>query len=322
MSHLRASKEFTLAVPPVGAPPFPAALEVTLNPIQAINTYLWVWLETLKGLRRPVVILPFLVYVLVELFALWTSAHFYQKPWGYVWIPLLTWFPGPGVLQYPNFFLALPMLSARIDLVLSAVLGSVTVGWGVLIFRETFLAQAPPIGASLSVALRRAGQLIVIGIVAALVSMAFQWGLEGLGRTALRNWLQGSPVRSFALQFGLSTLVQALLLYVPLVLLLNERGVVGSFREGLGFALRHRMMSVLLVLLPLLLLVPLSLPVVDMNATSRLVAKLEPEVIFKLCALTVAVAGLISLLLTGAAVRFFLYRTRQDRPAAAARQGD
>jgi hypothetical protein len=292
-----------------------------LNLIQAINTYLWVWLETFKGLRRPVVILPFLAYGLIEMGLLWSSSHFYERPWGYLWVPVLSWFPGAGSLHYPSYFLALPMLLGRLDLVLSALVGSLTVGWGILVFRDTFVASARNTGSGLGVALGRAVPLIVIGVLVATLTMLLQWAVNALGHSLLKAWLEGSPVRGFALQFLVNVVLQAALVYVPVVLLLSERGLPAALGEGLGFFWRHRVMSILLVLLPLLLLVPLSLPVLDVAATSRLAAKLEPEAIFKLCALTVAAAALISLLLAGATVRFFLYRTRQDRPAAAAPQG-
>ncbi|MBI5836649.1 MAG: hypothetical protein HZB25_05335 [Candidatus Eisenbacteria bacterium] len=285
-----------------------------MNLVQAINTYLWVWLETLKGFRRPAVILPFLVFGTLEALLLWSSAHFYQAPFGYFWIPVLEWIPGRAATHYPQYYLLLSRLLQNLDLVLSALVGSITVGWGVLVFRGAYLSQPGALGQGLSGALRRAGALVLIGVVVSLATLLLSVGLGSLTLVpALRDWLVGSPMRQMALQFVFNVALQAALIYIPVVLLLSERGLLAAFGEGLGFFWRHRVMSLLLVALPFAALIPLS---VTLNRPQVLAERFRPETIFTLCQLNIALAALVSLLLTGAVVRFYLYRTRQDRPAA------
>jgi hypothetical protein len=72
-----------------------------MNLIQAINTYLWLWQETLKSFRRPAIALPFLAFGLVEGVLLLSSSWFHLKPWGYLWVPILGWYPAPARCTTP-----------------------------------------------------------------------------------------------------------------------------------------------------------------------------------------------------------------------------
>ncbi|HVP40023.1 MAG TPA: hypothetical protein VMS93_12655 [Candidatus Saccharimonadales bacterium] len=283
-----------------------------MNLIQALNTYLWVWLETFRGLRRAAVVVPFLLFAVLELLALWTSAHFYQRPWGWLWIPLLDGYPGPAATHYPGYFLALPALTSRLDLVLGSLIGSIAFGWGILLFRGSFVEGRGAAGEGLRRAWARALPLIGIGVVAGAATVLLGNLLSWLGTNVLASLLGGAPLRQFAAQFLLNVLVQAALLYVPLALLLSGRGFRGAFSDGLGFFWQHRVMSLAVVVLPFLLLVPVSVAV---NRPVLIATKFRPELLFTLCALNLGIAGVVNLLMTGAAVRFFLYRTRQDRPA-------
>ena len=91
-----------------------------------------------------------------------SSARFYQSPWGYFWIPALRAYPGPAALHYPGYYLALPALTARLDLILTAFLGSFLAGWGALLFRQSYLMRHDPPRVSLRRAASRYGALLAI----------------------------------------------------------------------------------------------------------------------------------------------------------------
>lgn len=282
-----------------------------MNLIQAVNTYVWIWLETLKSFRRPTVLLPFLIFVLVEVGLVWSSSHFYESPFGYLWVPLLSWFPGARALHYPNYFVFLPMLVSHLDLFVSAILGSLTVGWGSLLLREVYVGQPRPMGQSLGASARRYGALLLVGI---LVSLA-TYLISRLGGLLPPDLLVGYARRQLAVRilfYALTLGVQSAALYVPLSLLFNNRGLGTAFREGLSFFSQHRMMTLLLVALPFLITLPLSMA---LENPARVVERFKPELLLTLSFANLGVAGLASFFIAGATVRFYLYRTRQDRPA-------
>lgn len=284
-----------------------------MNLIQAVNTYVWIWLETLKSFRRPVVLLPFLLFTLLEIGLVWSASNFHQAPFGYLWVPLLQWFPGPRALHYPNFFVYLPMLVSHLDLVVSAIVGCLTAGWGSLLFREVYLGQGRPVSDSLGASVRRYGALLVVGVVVAVATYL----VARLNELIPADMLVGFARRQMAVRilfYALTLGVQSAALYVPLVLLFNNRGLGTSFREGFAFFSQHRLMTLSLVVLPFLLTLPLSL---TLESPARVVERFKPELLLTLSFANLGVAGLAGFFIAGATVRFYLYRTRQDRTAVA-----
>ena len=283
-----------------------------MNLIQAINTYVWVWLETLKSLKRPAVLVPFLIFALVEVGLVASAAHFDAPAFGVFWIPLMERYPGPASLHYPNFFVSLPQLVSRLDLVLSAVLGCVTAGWGSLVLKETFLGQAQASGQSLKAAWNRYGALLLVAVVVA----ALTYLVSRVNLLVPPGMVAGYAKRLLALRllyYALTLAVQAGAAYIPLAILFNGRGLGTAFREGFDFFWQHRSMSLTLVLLPFLLTLPISML---LENPARVALRFKPELLLTLSYANLAVAGLASFLMAGATVRFFLYRTRQDRVGA------
>jgi len=258
-------------------------------------------LHAARQMRRPALWVPWLLLGLLQagaLVALCFAAHPWLSP---VLAPLVVRMAGAHALHYPDLFLALPGIYARIDLVLAALPGAFVLGASTALFRDVFLARTPHVGAALGLALRRTVTLIVVNLPFHL--LAAGWA------TLIATSIGGRPGivgrAAYLLALGGSVLLQALFLSASAFVVIEGRGIRGTF-ASLPHGWRHGFWAAMV--LGVLLLLPL-LPLNLLSGAGHVIAaRGRPELLAAMSFAQLLIALASGFLLSGAATLVFLGR--------------
>lgn len=215
--------------------------------------------------------------------------------------PALEAFAGPDAVHYPANLVALPSVAGIADLGLTVLLGPVVVGAATLLFAAVY--GAAPLGARQAIgrAFRRSPALVLGVLPAHLISFGVSIGLPalvaevGLGPLVHRLSLVGSML--------VVIVMQALALYVPGLVMLEGRGLLGAWRAlprtwGRG--------GVTALILCLALLVPPAPIGWLLRQAPRIAERGTPELIGAMSLAQIAITLLAWFLLAGAATLAFL----------------
>jgi len=279
-----------------------------VNPLEQI-ALAWQSLGyALRQLFRPWLWTPWLALGLLQagvLAALAFAAHPWVSP---LLAPLVTRLAGEPALHYPDLYLALPGLYARIDLVIAALPGPIALGAATALFRDVALARRPQPGTAFRIALRRAPALILANLPFHLLAAAWSAGVAALAGGRGDIVAQAAHVTALA---G-SVLFQTLFLYASAFVVIEGRGTLGAlaalphgWREGFWAAL----VPSVLLLLPLLPLHLLS------GAGAVIAERGRPELLAAMALAQIGVALVASFLLYGAATLVFLGGIARRREA-------
>ena len=250
-----------------------------------------------RHLLRPALWTPWLVLGALQalvVVAIWWSAH----PWlSWAMVPFVRGAAGDPALHYPNLFRMLPMLFARVDLVVGATLGAWTVGASTALFAASYAGgdarPAPAWGA----AFRRALPLVLVNLPISLIALVLSVAVEAIPQGA------GIPHRLVWLAtLGLTLICQAWFLYATAYVVLEGRGPLSALAE-LPRAARRGLVAALF--LTIVTLTPL-LPIQNLaSASSTVVERGVPELVGWLILAQIGVALVSSFLLTGSATLVF-----------------
>jgi hypothetical protein len=252
-----------------------------------------------RQMARPVLWTPWLLLGLLQagvLIALGFTAHPWVSP---VMAPLVTRLAGERALHYPDLFLALPGIYARIDIVLAALPGALVLGASTALFRDVFLARGPAARAAYDAVLRRALTLIVVNLPFHLLAVA--WSTAIAVSIGGRAGLVGRA--AYVLALGGSVLIQALFLYASAFVMIEGRGVRGTF-ASLPHAWRRGIWAALV--LGLLMVLPL-LPLNLLSGAGNVIARRgRPELLAAMSFAQLVIALGTGFLLSGGATLVFL----------------
>jgi hypothetical protein len=193
-----------------------------LEQVTLAGQALW---QTLRRMGAGRLWVPWLVLGAVQGLVLLALAGF-AHPWmAWALAPLVRAGAGEAALHYPDFFRALPSLYARADLVVVALPGAILAGWSVALFAARWRGAPLAPGATWTAVAPRALTLVLVqlpfNVLALVLSVGIGRLLEGRVGVALRlGELAG---------LGGMVVLQALLLYLPAVVVLERRGLRGAF---------------------------------------------------------------------------------------------
>ena len=224
----------------------------------------------------------------------------FARPWlAWAVAPLVRAGAGEAALHYPDFYRALPSLYARADLLVVALLGAVVTGWSVALFAACWRAAAPPPGAAWAGVAPRMLSLVLVQLPFNLLALALStW----VGR--LLEDRAGVVLRLGELAgLGAMVALQALLLYLPALVVLERRSAWGAFAAlprawARGFWAGLALGAV--ALLPLLPLEAIG------QRLDLLVGRGIPEMAAWLAALQALAGLLVSFLLAGSSTLVYL----------------
>jgi hypothetical protein len=254
---------------------------------------------------------PFALFGAIQVLAVLSVWWVVHPALAWYAVPLVTAAAGPVALHYPDNLALLPVLFGRLDLVLRAVLGPLVTGTATLLFAARFGAVPLGVGAAVSGALRRAPALVLTALPAHLLAFGIAAGLERAAAAAGSGL--GPLVHRVALAAGLAAtvLVQAMALFMPALVLLEGRGILGAFGAlprawGRGLAAA--------VLLCAALLVPPAPLEWLLRHAGRIAERGAPEGVAALVLAQVGVSLLAWFLLAGAATLVFLSAVHERDP--------
>lgn len=228
--------------------------------------------------------------------ALAFAAHPWVSP---VLAPLVTRLAGERALHYPDLFLALPGLYARLDLFVAALPGPIVFGAATALFRDVALARRPRPGAAVRLALSRAPALILTSLPFHLLAAAWSAAVAALAGG------RGGVVAQAAYVLALSgsVLFQTLFLYASAFVVIEGRGTFGAL-ASLPHGWRHGFWAALA--LSVLLLLPL-LPLHLLSGAAGVIAERgRPELLAAMSLAQLGIALVASFVLCGAATLVFM----------------
>lgn len=275
-----------------------------------LNLVLWAWLESLKDLGRFRIWQPFLLLAVVQTGVVIGLTQFYRPGLSTLLAPLVERLSGPGGVHYPQFYLALPTLFSQVNFIIDLLVGSFCIGVAMLVvwLRVSGAQGGDPWGLGrrriLALILVRFPLLVLLYLVAwQLPTVLFTDGVE----------VTGTQVRLLRYStFLVGALLETFFAYAPLFLLLERRGVVRAWKEGIGFLGRVPLATLLVVAVPSLLQIPTSYV---LRRAGLVVETLSPELVTVLVVGGILVFAFINFLIVGAVVR--LYGARGDNPGGA-----
>jgi hypothetical protein len=256
-------------------------------------------LQTLRQVQRPALWMPWLLLGALQVLALAALCGM-AHPWlSLLMAPLVARLAGSEALHYPDLFVALPGLYARVDLLLVALPGAVAGGASAALFAAAFRGRDPRPGAACGQALGRAVRLVAVNLPYHVLASALGFAIAIVGGS--RGGIVGAAAYVFAL--GGSVFLQSAFLYVNALVMIEGCGIRSAFAE-LPRTWRSGFVSALV--LGTLLLLPL-LPLNLLGGAGGLIAsKGRPELVAAILAAQIGIAVCMSVLLSGAATLVFL----------------
>jgi hypothetical protein len=268
---------------------------------------MWAIRSALACALRGRLWLPFVLNAGVNLLLLGALLHFYNGLLAPVLVPIVKGMTNESATHYPNFYLALPLVFSRLELILSILVTCVLAGAATALFAQAFGRTEPR--DAWRVSLRRYPSLL---IVTALLGVCL-FAIPFLGRLVPQELaLQNSMVR-WGLRGGLlflSILVQTLFVYAAAWIILRGQRSLPAIGKSLRLSSATLVPTFLLVAIPVVLLYPLGF------LTSRgdlFVSKFRPEAVTGLLVLQIALELLLGFVLVGAITRLFLYQTEETQ---------
>ncbi len=270
-----------------------------MNPLEQValaGQALW---HTLRRMGTGRLWVPWLLLGAVQGVVLLALAHF-ARPWlAWALAPLVRAGAGEGALHYPDFFRALPSLYARADLVVVATVGAILTGWSVALFAARWRGSPDGPATTWAAVAPRALTLVLAQLPFNVLAFALSAGigavLEARAGVVLRlGQLVG---------LGAMVVLQALFLYVPALVVLERRGLAGTFAALPRTWVRGFWAGLVLGLAALVPLLPLD---ALGGSVGLLVGRGLPELAAWLTALQLLAGLVVSFLLAGGSTLVFL----------------
>jgi hypothetical protein len=272
--------------------------------LQKINLFFSVYLEALKSLKKPLLWVPFILFALAQFLLLLALVNFYAPFISFVFIPIIKKIMGEFVLHYPVYFLFLPKIFSRANLLLSGILGIIALGWATYLFFSYFLPdKRVELKEGLKTAFSRYLLLLVIWIIETVVILAWFLFLSRAGR----GFVGGSFKKELAFEiFGLCSGVvfYGLFAFTIPAIILGGRNIFTALGLSISIYIRNFFSTYFFVLLPNLLTLPFTF--LNRN-TAFLISKFNPEVIILMLILEIAISMIANYILISTLTRFYLY---------------
>jgi hypothetical protein len=267
------------------------------NPIQNVSL---LYYEAVASLRRIRNWFPLFLFWLIQALLLTALTRFLDLPGSERVATLLRDLFGEEVLEYPRFYILLPDMQRRLYLVLAAILGVYLQGVTILQLLGQHsggkLQRRHPWRRTLK---RWPGLFLInlLGLVLFLgpLFVVKQWLLPAIG--------SAGPGRLIVLaSYGLGFLVEIFLLYAAFLYVSFSSGWWTSVKSSIGFARRRFWTSLILVLVPFFL----ALPIQAITSMRRaIVFGFRPELIYYLLLTSSFLTLLVLFIQLSTVVRFY-----------------
>lgn len=238
--------------------------------------------------NNPIYFYPYLILIFLEVLSILVLFLAPQNPLRLVFGPQIRTFWGERFLHYPFNFLLLPKLASYARTALAVIFGSLLTAMAVAMASDGFNNKKLNLGRSFIVALKK---YLFIFIVIFVLNLGFHFARKivpiGLfkyfvaGHTRLlfigSKWWLG-PI-AIGINFLLAVFIQALFIYIIPVFIIENKKFLSSLGMAFGFFFRLFKSTLILVLLPTLLYIPII--ILSFNG-AFLMNKFFPEIVLLL----------------------------------------
>lgn len=255
---------------------------------RGINRYLDALAAAREPLREPAVLMPFVIFALLQIAILSAMAMFLSPPLATVMVPVMHFLGGDDALHYPLHLVGLPDAYRKVYLPLVA-----TVGFALWSFAAWKMVDHHPGGPGKSVRsfLSALPHAIAVGVLFVGISV----GVSHLMSSLITPKTPGMAVRGLVVvSVALTAVLQALLVHAPFALRVSGTHVWGALRASVRYARRNFFATVLLVTTVLVVNLPLDFLLAHAD---RVASRFHPETILRLMMGAVALEMLTAYLL-------------------------
>jgi len=280
-----------------------------MNFLEKVNLFFSVYLAGLRSFKKPILWLPFVLYALIQILLLLALINFYSPLLSLVFIPLIKKFIGEFVLHYPAYFLFLPKIFSRVNLLLGGIIGSFTIGWGTYLFFSFFLPDNRiKLTEGIKVAFSKYLLLLGVWAIETIVLLGWFFLISRVGR----GFLGGSFKRELAfelLSLGSGLIFYGFFAFTISAIILSGRNIISALGLSISIYKRNFFSTYLFLLLPNLL----TLPFTFLNRRAiYLISKFNPEIVFLILVLEIFVSMLANYVLISTLTRFYIYDQGMD----------
>lgn len=215
-----------------------------MNINKLIRAYLRCVKEAVFLLRRPVVVIPFVLLGMCKLGVLLLLRYYMHPPLSYFMIDIVRIVGGEASLHYPSHLVMLPYLYQLMTMPV-IVGGFVLFGWGVFMISDciddTLLSQRKYI----EKVVWNMPAFLFVGILYTALAISVPFVIS-LGAEKIGNPAGQALLARFAWLLGLAA--RMTLVYALLFIKLYRDDLVGAIRAGISFAIRRLLLTVMILL--------------------------------------------------------------------------
>ena len=272
--------------------------------LQKINFFFSVYLSALKSLKKPLLWVPFILFALIQFLLLLALVNFYIPFLSFALIPVIKKVMGEFVLHYPVYFLFLPKIFSRANLLLSGVLGIISLGWATYLFFSYFLPDKKvKLVEGLKIVFSKYLLLLGVWAIETVIILAWFFFLSRAGK----GFLGGSFKKELVFEiFGLCSGVvfYGFFAFTLAAIMLSGKNIFTAIGLSVSIYKRNFFSTYFFVLLPNLL----TLPFTFMNRNAAfLISRFNPEVIILILILEIGISMIANYILISTLTRFYLY---------------
>jgi hypothetical protein len=272
--------------------------------LEKVNLFFSVYLAGVKSIKRPLLWMPFLLYALIQFLLLLALVYFYVPLLSAIFIPLIKGFIGAFALHYPAYFLFLPKIFSRGNLLLGGIVGIIFIAWETYLFFSYFLPdRKTKLGEGLKAAFSKYFLLIGVWLIQTLVLLSWFYIIPRIGK----GLLTGGFKRELAfeiLSLGVGIIFYGFFAYAFAAIIISGRNILSGLGTSISIYKRNFFSTYFFVLIPNILTLPFTLL---NHRAALLISKFNPEIIFLILILEICVSMLANYILVSTLTRFYLY---------------
>jgi hypothetical protein len=274
-----------------------------MSTLERINLFLGLYFEVFKSLRKALLVLPFLIYALLQLILV-LKLYFFNLPvFSWIFFPIFKFFWGDYLLHYPDYFVFFPKIFSRFNLIMSGVIGIVLNGAAIFLFASFFRGEKAYLSAGIKKGISKYGWLFLGWLLQTLVLFAVIY----LPSRSL-SFLVESRASEFLFDFSLlllGVLFSCLFAYMQVGIILEHKTIFPAIFQSFSIFRKNFFTTFFLILLPNLLVLPFNF----LNRRSDfLIIKFNPEFIVYLQVFSIIIALFTNFFLVGTVTRFYLWQ--------------
>lgn len=264
-----------------------------------LNLTVWAWIESFKGLGFGRLWKPFLLLAAVQVALVGLLTQFYRPALSWILSPLLEKVAGIPALHYPQFYIVLPGVFGRANLLIDWLLGSFCIGVALLIVYSNATGDGEE--EVWRVPAKRYLSLLILRLPVLLLLYLINQFVPGL--VVGDGAPSGMQIRMINYgTFALGVFVELLFVFGPVVLLVESKSIGSAFLEGFRYVFRVPIAAVLIIMMPNLIQLPIHWV---FRRGDHIVSNLAPELTAWLVIAAIFLYVLINLLIVGSVVRVY-----------------